>query len=150
MVEQARLCHVHQDRRPQAFARAEDTEYRNLSFALRTDRDPDSLIPEARQAIRRMDSRVARADVKTMEESIGDALRQQRLSALLVARFARRAVARGCRTVRRRVRIRHELAVRLALGADPGRVVRLVVGEGAQLIVLGVLIGRRAFISQAG
>jgi putative ABC transport system permease protein len=146
VVEQARLYDVHQDGRPQFFVRAEDTEYRNLSFVLRTDRDPASLIPEARQAIRRIDSRVALADVKTMEEIVGDALRQQRLSAVLVAGFALGAlllaavglfgVVSGSVTRRR-----HELAVRLALGADPGRVVRLVVGEGAQLIVLGVLIG---------
>ena len=38
-------------------------------------------------------------------------------------------------------RRRHELAVRLALGADHGRVLRLVLGEGARLVALGVLIG---------
>jgi hypothetical protein len=40
--------------------------------------------------------------------------------------------------------------VRLALGADPGRVVHLLVGEDAQRIVLGVLTARQASISQAG
>ena len=34
-----------------------------------------------------------------------------------------------------------ELAVRLAMGATHGRILRLVVGEGARLIVLGLLIG---------
>ena len=38
-------------------------------------------------------------------------------------------------------RRRHELAVRLALGADHGRVLRLVLGEGALLVGIGVLIG---------
>ena len=38
-------------------------------------------------------------------------------------------------------RRRHEMAVRLALGADHGRVLRLVLGEGAMLVGLGVLIG---------
>jgi putative ABC transport system permease protein len=146
VVEQARLYDVHQDARPQFFVRAEDAQYRTLSFVLRTGRDPASLIPEARHAIRRIDPRVALANVKTMEEIVADALRQQRLSAVLVAGFALGAlllaavglfgVVSGSVTRRR-----HELAVRLALGADPGRVVRLVVGEGAQLIVLGVLIG---------
>jgi ABC-type antimicrobial peptide transport system permease subunit len=37
-------------------------------------------------------------------------------------------------------RRRGELAVRLALGATHGRVIRLVVGEGARLVVLGFLI----------
>ncbi len=38
-------------------------------------------------------------------------------------------------------RRRHELAMRLVLGADYGRVLRLVLGEGALLVGLGVLIG---------
>ena len=38
-------------------------------------------------------------------------------------------------------RRRHELALRLAVGADHGRLVRLVLGEGAALVVAGVLIG---------
>jgi len=38
-------------------------------------------------------------------------------------------------------RRRHEMAVRLALGADQGRVLRLVLGEGARLVALGVAIG---------
>jgi putative ABC transport system permease protein len=38
-------------------------------------------------------------------------------------------------------RRRHEMAVRLALGADHGRVLRLVLGEGALLVGIGVLIG---------
>jgi putative ABC transport system permease protein len=38
-------------------------------------------------------------------------------------------------------RRRHELGVRLAIGADHGRLLRLVMGEGAALVALGVLIG---------
>jgi putative ABC transport system permease protein len=38
-------------------------------------------------------------------------------------------------------RRRHELAVRMALGADHRRVLRLVLTEGARLVGLGVLIG---------
>jgi ABC-type antimicrobial peptide transport system permease subunit len=38
-------------------------------------------------------------------------------------------------------RRRHELAVRLALGADHARVLGLVLGEGARLVVAGLLVG---------
>ena len=48
------------------------------------------------------------------------------------------AVTRASGAVSRR---RHELAVRLALGADHARVLRLVLREGAVLILLGVLVG---------
>jgi putative ABC transport system permease protein len=146
VVEQARLYDIHKDGRPQLFVRAEDWGYRALNYVLRTGRDPRALVPEARDAIRRIDPRIALADVRTMDDVVGDALRQQRLSAVLIAGFALGALILAAMglfgvvsgSVTRR---RHELAVRLAVGADHGRVLRLVVREGATLVALGVLIG---------
>jgi putative ABC transport system permease protein len=88
VVEQARLYDVHQDGRPQLFVRAEDWGYRSLSFVLRTGREPHTLIPEVRTAIRQIDPRLALVNVRTMDEIVGDALRQQRISAELIAGFA--------------------------------------------------------------
>jgi putative ABC transport system permease protein len=151
VVEQARLYDVHQDSRPQLFIRvedwaAEDDGFLSLSFVLRAQREPHTLIPEVRTVIRRLDSRLAPADLRTMDEIVDDALRQQRVSAVLIASFALGAlllVAMGLfgvvsGSVTRR---RHELAVRLALGADHPRVLRLVLGEGVRLVGVGVLIG---------
>jgi len=47
-------------------------------------------------------------------------------------------------------RRRHELAVRLALGADHSRVLRLVLGEGAWLVGLGLLIGVPGIYASGG
>jgi putative ABC transport system permease protein len=151
VVEQARLHDVHQDSRPQLFIRVEDwsTEIDgllSLSFVLRAQREPHTLIPDVRMAIRHIDPRLATADLRTMDEIVDDALRQQRISAVLIASFALGAlllVAMGLfgvisGSVTRR---RHELAVRLALGADHPRVLRLVLAEGGRLVGMGVLIG---------
>ena len=152
VVKQARLYNVHQDGRPQVFVRAEDwTEVsggarRSPSFVLRTSREPHRLIPEARTVIRRVDSRLTLADVRTMDEIVVDALRQQRVSAVLVAGFALGALLLAAMglfgvisgSVTRR---RHELALRLALGADYRRVLRFVLSEGVRLMGLGMLIG---------
>ena len=146
VVEQARLYDVHQDGRPQIYIRTEDWGFRPLSFVVRTSRDPSSIIPEARAALRQVDSRVAMGDVRTMEEIVGDLLRPQRTSAVAIASFALGALLLAAMglfgvvssSVTRR---RHEMAVRLALGADHGRVLLLVLGEGALLAGIGVLIG---------
>jgi len=146
VVEQARLYDVHKDGRPQLYFRAEDFGSRTLAFVLRTEREPQTLIPEARAAIRRIDPRLAVAQVRTMDEIVGDAVRQQRISAVLIASFALGALLLAAMglfgvvsgSVTRR---RHEFAVRLALGADHHRVLRLVLGEGARLIAIGLLIG---------
>jgi putative ABC transport system permease protein len=146
VFEQARMYDVHQDGRPQVYVRAEDWGYRTLSFVVRTDRDPSSLVPEVRAAIRKVDSRLAIVGVQPMDAIVQDALRQQRISAVLIAGFAVGALLLAAMglfgvvsgSVTRR---RHELAVRLALGANQGRILGLVFGEGVMLVGAGILIG---------
>jgi putative ABC transport system permease protein len=146
VVQQARLYDVHQDGRGQLYLRAEDWGYRTLSFVVRSDRDPASLIRDVRTAVRRVDPQLPIADVRTMAEIVDDALRQQHVTAVLIGGFSLGALLLAAMglfgvvsaAVTRR---RHEIAVRLALGAQHGRVLRLVMGEGARLILLGVLIG---------
>ena len=66
--------------------RAEDWGYRHARpSCCAPTRDPKALVPEVRAAIRRVDPRVAVADVRTMDEIVDDALRQQRISAVLIA-----------------------------------------------------------------
>jgi putative ABC transport system permease protein len=146
VVEQARLYDVHQDGRPQLYVRAEDWGYRTLNFVLRTGRDPHGLVADVRSVVRNIDPRLALADVRTMDEVVANALRRQRISAVLISGFAFGALLLAAMglfgvvsgSVTRR---RHELAVRLAVGADHGRLLRLVVAEGAALVATGVLIG---------
>lgn len=155
VVNQARLYDIHQDGRPQLYIRTEDWGFRPLYFLVKTSRQPESLISEVRAAIRRVEPRVAVGEVRTMEEIVTNVLRQQQTSAVLIAAVALGAlllasmglfgVVSGSVTRRR-----HELAVRLALGADHGRVVRLVIGEGALLVALGVLIGIPGIYAVAG
>ena len=146
IVQQPRLYDLHKDGRPQLFVRAEDWDNRTLSFVIRTTRDPHALVPDVRAAIRQVDSRLAITEARSMDEIVEDALRQQRISAVAIAAFALGALLLAgmglfgviAGSVTRR---RHEFAVRLALGADHGRVLRLVLLEGARLVSIGLLIG---------
>jgi putative ABC transport system permease protein len=146
VVNQARLYDLHVDGRPQILVRAEAFGSRALSFVVRTTREPRSLLPDVRTTVRGIDARVPLADVRSMDEIVEQALSQQRTSAALISAFAIGALLLAAMglygvvsgSVTRR---RHELAVRLALGADSGRVVRLVLKEGAILVVLGLAIG---------
>jgi putative ABC transport system permease protein len=146
VADHARMYDVHQDGRQQIYVRNDQITQATLSFALRTERDPLALAPHVRAAIRRVDPQLALADVQPMEQLVAESLRQQRVSAVLIAGFALGALLLAAMglfgvvsgSVTRR---RHELAVRLALGADHDRVVRMVLGEGASLILLGLLLG---------
>ena len=146
VVEQARLYDLHQDGRPQLYLRAEDWAARAPYFAVRTEREPQTLVTEIRSLMRQVDPRIPVAQLRTMDEIVSDTLRQERISAVLIAGFGLGAlllVAIGLFGVISGsvVRRRGELAVRIALGATHNHVLRLVLGEGAQLIALGLLIG---------
>jgi len=146
VVEQARLYDLHQDGRPQIYFRAEDCCIRPLFYVMRTARPPETLLPEVYSAIRQIDPRVAVGEARPMDEIVGNALRQQRTSATLITAFAVGALLLAAMglfgvvsgSVTRR---RHELAVRMALGADPRSALRLVLREGVLLVGIGILAG---------
>ena len=146
VVNQARLYDVHADGRPQILVRAEDLGVRPLFFVMRTTREPHSLLPEVRAAVRRIDPRVPVADARAMDDVVQASLSPQAIGGALISAFAVGALLLAAMglfgvvsgSVTRR---RHELAVRLALGADHGGVLRLVLKEGAQLVMVGLLIG---------
>jgi putative ABC transport system permease protein len=146
VVDQARLYDVHRDGRPQILLRSEDSGVRPHFFVVRTAGDPLSLLPDLRAAIGHVDPRVAVGNPRTMEQIVSDTLRQQRTSAALVLTFAAGALLLAAMglfgvvagSVMRR---RHEIAVRMALGASASRVLKTVVSEGALLVAIGVAIG---------
>src|SRR5712691_11738462 len=146
VVNQARLYDVHADGRPQILVRAEDLGVRPLFFVMRTTREPHSLLPEVRAAVRRIDPRVPVSDARAMDDIVQASLSPQAIGGSLISAFAVGALLLAAMglfgvvsgSVTRR---RHELAVRLAPGADHSRVLRLVLKEGALLVMPGLLIG---------
>ena len=149
VVDQARLYELHHDGPPQLYARAEDYPKQSRGywyFVARTDRDPKALMSEARAAIRRVESRIRVSAMIAMDEIVANARSRERMSAMLLSGLSVGAlllVTMGLfgmisgAVVRRR----GEMAVRLALGATHGRVIRLVVGEGMRMIASGLVIG---------
>jgi putative ABC transport system permease protein len=148
VVDHVRRVDIHREGLPQVWLRndAEGPTWFSMSWVIRTHRAPASLIPEVRNTIRAIDPRLPLEQVRTMDEIVSDALRQQRISAVLIAGISLGALLLAAMglfglmsgTVTRR---RHELAVRIALGAGHNRVLRLVMREGAVLVAIGLLIG---------
>ena len=126
--------------------RAEDFVMRPLFYVMRTTRDPHSLLPDFTAAIRRIEPRVAVGDPRSMDDLVQASRSPQAIGASLVGAFALGALlltAMGlfgvvAGSVTRR---RHELAVRLAVGADHQRILRLVLVEGVLLVSAGLSTG---------
>jgi predicted permease len=155
VVTPARVYDLHQDGRPQVYVRAEDWTPYTQSFVIRSAGDPRALIAGVQRTVHQVDPRIPVSGVATLDEIVAAAMRQPRISAVLIAGFAIGAlllVAMGLfgmvsGAVSQR---RGELAVRLALGATPGGVLRLVVGEGARLVAIGMLLAGPGIYAAGG
>ena len=105
-----------------------------------------TLVPELRRAIASVDPSLPIYDVLSLDDRIGAALARPRFNASLVGGFAGAALliaalgVYGMLSYSVSCRLR-EIGVRIAIGAAPQRIVRVVLGEGLRLAVIGVGIG---------
>ena len=116
------------------------------ALLVRTSAPPSTVGPSVRGAVRQIDPQLAVFGVKPLADVLGESVAQQRFVMLLLIAFAGVAVilaAIGIHgilsyTVAQR---RHELGIRVALGATPDRVTSLVLGQGMKLTIAGLAIG---------
>ena len=120
--------------------------WRWMSLVLRRSPSADSLSASLRATVRSLDPDVPVFDIATMDQLMGERAATRRFSAQLAAIFAGTAVALatlglfGLVAFMTAQRMR-ELAIRVALGARPADVVRLVLGHGVRIGVMGTLLG---------
>ncbi|MGI8499022.1 MAG: ABC transporter permease, partial [Gemmatimonadaceae bacterium] len=125
---------------------------RYLVAVMRTSGDPRAIVRSARAQVHAIDPELPTFAERTMRERVGQTIAQPRFYMLLLVSFA--AVALLLATVgiygvmsyavTQRAR---ELGIRVALGARPADVLKLVVGQGAALTTAGVVIGLVAALS---
>ena len=122
------------------------TPYRYMVLAVRTHGDPEAMVKSIRSAARVIDPDQPVYQCRTLTELIDETLVPWRFSMTLLGVFAAMALilaAAGIYGVMAFIVAQrtHEVGVRIALGARPRDVLRLVVGHGAKLALAGVLIG---------
>jgi putative ABC transport system permease protein len=121
-------------------------QYLDTNLVVRTSQDPLSAVAAIRSRIQQLDPNQPLADVKTMDDVLAESLAPQRAPAWLFGGFSAIALflaAIGIYGVLSYfvVQRRQEIGVRMALGAQRSNVLRLILGQGARLIAIGVAIG---------
>ncbi len=122
------------------------------AIVVRSSRSPADLKGDLAAAVRSVDSSVPIYDVKTMEQRVDESLLGRRFVVLLLTSFAGLALLLAALglygvisySVKMRTR---ELGVRMALGAQRGTVMQLVLLQGLRLAVVGVLFGMLAALA---
>jgi putative ABC transport system permease protein len=117
-----------------------------MTWVMRTTADPLAAISYARAAVKAVDANLGISDVATMDQVMADATSDRRLNMMLFLLLGGLALALAtvgvygvvAYAVSQRT---HEIGVRMAIGAKPADVVRMILNEGGRLAVAGVAVG---------
>jgi len=120
--------------------------YSSMTIVIRTKDDPTSIAPAARGVIRNIDPEQPIGEVNTMERLLATSVARSRFNTILLAVFSLVAVVMAAvgiygvmsYSVQQRT---HEIGLRMALGAQQGDVLRLVIKQGIILGLIGVASG---------
>jgi predicted permease len=119
---------------------------RVMELAVRTQATPGAMIPELRRRIRATNSSLAIGEFTTMSQAVDDSLGGQRLAAGVTGFFGGLALLitivglyglLSYSVAQRRL----EIGIRMALGADRSKVIRMILRQALNLLVIGMLAG---------
>lgn len=139
---------------PQIYLSRRQTYVPSMALVLRAAGDPARVLGQVRDEVHRLEPALPLLDVTTMADRVERSLGQSRSFASLLAGFGLLALVLAALgiygvtsySVAQRSR---ELGIRGAIGAAPGTMVKMILGQGGQIVALGLAVGVAATLGLA-
>ena len=140
------------DVHPTAYWPHPDLSLPFMTLVVRTDGDPMALAPAVRETVRSLDKDQPMADVVPMESLLATSLARARFATVMMAAFAAMALLLAVIGiyglvwfgVEERTR---EIGIRLTLGASRVRVVNMLLKQGLEIAIIGIVLGAAASLA---
>ena len=155
VVKDVRYAGLRSESQPALYFSGLQSSVRRRTLALRVAGDPAAMVPQVQRTLSELSPSVALTNVRTLRDVVGDARARDRFSTLLLTLFGAVALVLAsvgvygvlAYSVERRTR---ELGIRMAIGADRARVRRMVLADGARLVLVGLAVGLVAALALSG
>lgn len=146
VVQDVKYFGLAEDSQPSLYLPIAQAPFRRMYLTLRTRQDPDLLMGAVRSAVAAVDVTVPVSRVSTAERILSASVARERFSMLLLTIFAAVALALAVVGVYGVISYgvsqrTTELGIRMAIGAEPADVLRMILAEGARLTLVGVGVG---------
>ena len=149
VVANVRSLELREEPNPELYFSAQQDLWPAMSLVVRSTVEPSSLSASVRQAVNEVDRSVPVADVKPMDHIVSESITQPRFNLFLLGLFGAVAIVLSAAgiygvtayTVTQRT---HELGIRIALGAQVGDVLKMILGQGMAVIGVGLVVGLAA------
>jgi putative ABC transport system permease protein len=141
-----RSLELKEEATPEFYLSSLQDTFSNMFVVVRSSIEPTAVVPALRAAVAEVDRTAAISDVKTMDHIVNEAVTQPRFNFFLVGLFSSIALLLSAAgiygvtaySVSQRTQ---EFGIRMALGAQVGDVLRMILRQGMSLICAGIAIG---------
>jgi putative ABC transport system permease protein len=146
VVSDVRNNELREEPAPEFYLSGLQDTFRNMFLVVRTSVEPTSIAGSVRRATADVDKSAAVSDVRTMDRIVSETVTQPRFNLVLLGLFSGIALVLSAAgiygvTAYSVTQRTHEFGIRMALGAQVGDVLRMILKQGLHLILVGIGIG---------